>query len=175
MATIQPAASGGTNNPSFATILRAMKSRIVTALATAPSLVRIVQPSQDRITEYLAQRGVLLRVRAPDPFAPSGAGRYGYMVQRQVDVFVVTENLSDPGGQDDAATLLHLDREEAVINCLLLNPPVGSGYDQAVGKTIKWVPGGDLITRNLKNDTGTLVSVLPFEITYPLRVNVLRD
>jgi hypothetical protein len=171
----QPSQSGGVDNPPFSTILTALIARIVNGVpSNVGTQVRVVAVPDDRLHEYLAEPGFLIRVRPATPFADSGAGRWGYLVTRQIDVFIITQNLSDPGGRDDLAVAAHCDVEEAVVNALLLIPPLDTTYSTAVGKTIKWVPGGEELVRQMKTDPGLIVSAQSYAIMYPLRVLVQR-
>jgi hypothetical protein len=176
--SIQTAQSSGVDNPRFSTILAAALSRIVNGVpAVDASKVRVAARGNDTIHEYFAEDSVTVRVRAPEPFSPSGAGRYGTVVERLFDVFVVTQSLLDPADRDNLAVMAHSDREEDVINCLLLNPPGAGGsaaYSGAVGRTIHWVGGGEDILRDIKVDPGLLISALVFKVVYPLRTQVYR-
>lgn len=174
--TAQPSQSGGVDNPAFSAILDAVVSRIVNgAPSNTTTQVRIVAVPDDQLPTYLSEPGFLIRIRPPAPFADSGAGRWGYVVQRQIDIFIITQSLLDPGGRDDLAVATHCNTEEAVINALLLIPPTDTTYSTAIGKTIKWVPGGDIITRQMKIDAGLIVSAQSYVIMYPLRVLVGRN
>jgi hypothetical protein len=137
--------------------------------------VRVCAAPHDRISEYLAQPGIVVRVRQPEPFALSGAGRYGFQVIRKVDVFVVSTSLVDVGGRDDKATRQHVRREELVVDALCLQPPVGTDYNLRAGTTIHWVPGGEDIARTIKTDPGLLRSCLVFQIQYTAPTKVKRE
>ena len=164
----------------FSVILAALKARVAARVAEEddPALalpVRICAAPNDKMTPYLAQPGVVLRARAPMPFPDSGAGRYAHQVLRDVDAFVVTMSLADKAGEDEIATYAHADREELVLDALVLQPPVGTAYNLAAGSVVKWVPGGEDIVRQVKTDQALVVSCLCLRVQYTLKVKVLRE
>lgn len=171
---ILTAASSGVVNAPVSDVLAEFKLRLSAASVLSEDRIRVCAVPADRMAEYLAQQGLVIRVDPPQPTPGEGHGRYGANVHRTLEVFVVTMNLSDPAGSDERAVILHTAREEAVVNALLLDPPPGSGYGHPVGKLIRWMPGGYSMTRQVGVDPGLIVSSLPFDVLYPLNCSVLR-
>lgn len=167
------AVQAASNTLPFATILTRIVNRIALGMTIDASVIRIVAAPDQNVGEYLSEQGLVLRVRPPVPSPLSGGDRHAYFVDRAVDVFVLTENLQDPGGRSDKAVALHLAREEAVVNSLHMQPP--NDPNPIPGVTVKWVPGGTEIFRAVKTDVGLLTSVLPFNVTYRARMDVYRE
>lgn len=163
---------------SFSTIVDRIIARIVAGVtgATATNTRLVVAPSAEKIgPEYLGQPGILVRVDPPEPFAESGAGRHGYIVERTVDVVIITASLLDVGGRDDAALRAHLLKEEQVVNVLCLDPPADLAYGTPTGRLIKFVRGGADITRRLPTTPSLVASALRFNVTYNAPLVVYRD
>jgi hypothetical protein len=166
--TYQPTA-GSTAASAIITGLRD-RLRAVLVKDTVPNsnYVRIVvRPSPD-YAEYKAEEGVALMFGPPMPEKNAGAGRWGKLTRRTLEVHIASQNMLDPAGQDDAAATAHLDLEEAVVNALedwIAQPKLGV--------RVAWMEGGAEIERNVKRDNGMAVSVLLFEVEYvpPLKVN----
>lgn len=169
---------------SFNAIVASIKERLALAgvlrddpeeaESTDSDFIRVVAVPEDKIAAYLSDTGVLLNIGAPVPVPSSGGGRWDYRVSRIVSVIICTVNLSDPGGRDDEAVRLHILKEEAVVDALLLQPPVGAANNNTIPYAIHWVPGGEQIARQVNKDPGQLVSVLPYEVRYRSPVSVLR-
>lgn len=160
-------------------VLLALKNRLVEALDDDPDLpidesfVRIVVTPGPNYGEYRAERGVALRFSSPVPFTTAGAGRYGLLTKRTLEVYVGTQNLSDPAMNDQIATLAHLDLEEKIVDVLVDASPVPTVT--RIGTTVRWIPGGAEIERQVKKDAGMLFSVLLFEVEYVPPLRVTRD
>lgn len=156
----------------FSELLTRFVNRLATGLGIDPSVIRVCAAPDANIGEYLSQRGLVVRVRPPVPELLSGGDRHAYITTRVIDVFVLTENLRDPGGRNDSAVKNHLDREEAVIDVIHSTPPATT---ERIGITCKWSPGGAEIFKQAKTDAGLFVSVLPFVITYRPKLTVYRE
>ena len=171
-----PANQLAVSSLSFADVLDAVNDRLTAASGVPEHRIRWVVVPDDQLPEVLGDPGLTIRVFPPDPDLMSGSGRHGMLVQRRLEVFVTTENLRDPGGRANKALRAHILVEEAVINCLTLDPPTGHGASIYVSKLIKWVPGGSQIARRLKKNPALLVSSLgPFVIAPHLIKNVPYD
>jgi hypothetical protein len=166
-----------TQSQGFAAVVLLLKSRIVNGAVGANAMnTQIICAPDDQMNDYLGEPGYRIRVSPPESVPMTGAGRHGYISERRVDVYIVSESLADPGGQDEKAVLAHLAREDSVLDALLLTPPIGLASSftvTQVGDLIKHVPGGSQITRQSKTNTGLIVSGMPFAVTFvpPTRVN----
>ena len=148
----------------------------MSAFGVGETYVPICGMPNAKVHEYFSQNVFVIRPRSADPDSMSGAGRYGYVVERTVDVFVVTQSLDDEGGNDAIAIGRHCDREDSLVSCLCLNPPIDTTYGLiGIGKTIKWIPGGEDIMRQVATDPGLIASCLCFQIMYPANILVFRD
>lgn len=154
-------------------LLLALKAKLVGALvpeleqATSRYVRIIARPNPD-YAEYKAEEGVALCLRSPDPEKNAGAGRWGKLTRRVLEVYVASENLSDKAGEDEILVTKHLDLEEAVVNVL------EDWYPDKTGAVrVAWMPGGAEIERRVRTDPGVALSVLLFELTYvpPIEVN----
>lgn len=137
-------------------------------------LVGLVERLDRRLTRIVAQplsagpitlgeKGVHLFVGSPRPLATSGAGRWGYKVERDVQAYVVSgPTLRDPGGRDDAAVLAHLAEERSVVDAIMdfKNTPSDIGAIM-----VRWTAGGE-IERHVKLNPGLMASSLNFTVTY---------
>lgn len=162
-----------TNSTPFSTVLAA----VVTRLATIPDsgIIRLCASDEDKLLPYLAQAGYLVRPDVPRPRKGCGAGRYGLLADRQIEVWVVTQSYSDFAGDDTSAVMAHSDAEEAAVDCLALVPWGGQAFEAPViAITVHWVPGGQPILRTRTSDPGILSSSLIFDIQYtvPCTVNL---
>lgn len=168
-----------TQSQPFSAIAAVLKSRIVNGAIKANALnTYVVCAPDDRMADHLGEPGYRIRVSPPTPSVMSGAGRHGHICERRCDIYIVTESLTDMGGVDEKAVLAHLDREDAIVNALLLSPDSTLPYSTTVslvGDLVKHVPGGDPIGRMLKDNPGILVSSLPFVVTYVVPIVVNRD
>lgn len=160
-------ASGSTKGSD---VLLGLKQRLLDALGKGP-VVRIVVAPNPKLSQYRAEQSVALRFPPPEPQTTAGAGRYGQPVVRTLQVYVGTENLSDQAGEDEALALAHLDFEEQVINALVDAAPGGS----KLGISVRFVPGGAEIERDVKQDVGMAYSVLLFEVKYQQAYTVAED
>lgn len=137
--------------------------------------IRLCLKPESDIKTYLSEEGYVVRVRPAVPYKDSGGGRHDYRVSRFVDVFVITQSLTDVGGRDDAAAIAHLDREDLVLDAVHDQPPVGEPNNTRLPVTFKWVPGGEEIVRMMDIDPGLIVSCLCFESIYRQPFLVNRD
>lgn len=158
-------ASGSTKGSD---VLLGLKARVQASLGAAA--VRIVATPNPKLSQYRAEQCVALRFPPPEPQTTAGAGRYGQPVVRTLQVYVGTENLSDQAGEDEVAALHHLDLEDAVINALVDAQP---NQDTRIGISVRFVPGGSEIERDVKQDPGMLYSVLLFEVKYQQSYSVV--
>ena len=124
--------------------------------------VRLVIAPLPEAAPYRAEAGVHVVVHPPQP--NTTGGRYDTKVQRDVEVYVVTESLSDVGGRDDSAMLKHLVAEETVVDAMkdLYQPSAATGGAVA----IRWKGGAQGQHRLMRVDAGLVVSSLAFEVTY---------
>ena len=97
----------------------------------------------------------------------TGAGRWGYKVQRDFEVHVRTVCYLDAAGEDAEAVVRHLDAEDAAINALhdwhpsqLPNKGISVKYSTSTPPS-----------RMSEEDTGTLTSVLTFNVLYPIQMD----
>jgi hypothetical protein len=167
------------NTLPFSTLLTRFVNRLAAGLTAldpsapvAAESVRVCAAPDANMPEYLGEPGYVLRVRPPVPSTLSGGDRHAYVVDRVIDVFVVSLNLQDVGGRDDAAVKAHLDAEDRVIDVIHSAPPEAT---EPIGITCKWSPGGEEIVRQMKTNPGLLVSLVPFVVTYRQKFRVLRD
>lgn len=171
-----PSNQSAVSSQGFGEILDAIEARLVGASGYPAHKVRsiVAGPDEDLSAEYLGEPGITIRVFPPDPDPMAGAGRHGTPVQRRVEIFVTTENLRDPGGRAGKAIRQHFLAEEAVVDCLHLDPPTGHGASIPVAKIIKWVPGGRDVARRLQKNAALVTSSMAFVITYLAKVTVYR-
>lgn len=162
------------NSTAFADVLTVLKNRLAAGVG---GRVKIVAVPDNKLHEYTAEEGLLVRPGVPEPLPDDGAGRYSKRTRRTVQVVVMTQSLRDAAGQDPLAVAAHCTKEEAVVNALEQSAPVGTAYNLRTGIQVKWVPGGDDITRQLRGggDPGMITSVLVFRVEYVTPVYVIRD
>lgn len=162
------------NATTFASVLQTVVNRLVAGVG---GRVKVVAVPNDQLHEYTAAEGLLVNVGVPEPAPDNGAGRYGKLVRRNVTVVVMTQNLRDPSGQDPLAVAAHSAKEEAVVNALEQQAPVGTSYNLRTGHQIQWVPGGSAITRQVRKggDPGMILSALVFRVLYTAPIQVNRD
>lgn len=163
------------NATTFASVLAVVVARLTAGVG---GKIKTVAAPDNKLHEYTAEEGLLVRVGPPEPRPDEGAGRYGKRVLRNLDIVVMTRSLVDQAGQDPLAVAAHLAKEEAVVNALEQQAPVGSTYNLRTGIQIKWVPGGEAITRQIqanRGDPGMLISTLIYRIEYTAPIYVLRD
>lgn len=168
-----------TQSQAFSAIALALKSRIVNGVpgANASNTFLVCAPD-DKMADHLGEPGYRLRVSPPQPGPMSGAGRGGYLTERRVEIYVITESLADPGGIDEKAVVAHLNAEDAVVNAVLLSPDSTLPYGTTVtlvGDLVKHIPGGDPIGRMLKQNPAIIVSSVPLSVMYVPKIKVLRD
>jgi hypothetical protein len=155
----------------FAQVLEAIKTRI----GTIPNsgLIRICAAPDEQLTPYLAESGFLIRPDAPAPIKGTGAGRYGLLAWRNVEVVIVGQSYSDYAGDDSTAVANQSNMEEAVIDCLSLVPWGGQAFQTPViAIEVHWVPGGKPMNRDYKSDVGLIVSSLIFQVKYTVPCTV---
>lgn len=127
-------------------------------------------------TEYRAEKNLAIRFNSPVPDVEAGAGRYGQLVTRTLEVWVYSQNLLDPAGEDDALAVAHLDFEELVIDALRDNKPTSmQSVNERYPLVVRFIPGGADLERHMKQDAGLATSCLLFEVRYQLPYTVLRD
>lgn len=156
-------------------VIEGIRSRIVSSLAKPDDYVRVTVTPHPDDNDYKPEDGVSIRVPVGEPYAPSGAGRSGYVVNRRIYVYVATglSGLLDYAGNDQIAAYAHLDLEDSVADAILDFP--GGGVQTKLGIRVKWVEGGAEIGRRFRNDPSMLVSVLLFDVEYPAPFRVNRD
>lgn len=163
------------NATAFSAVLVVIVARLAAAITDRK--IKIVAVPDNRLHEYTAEQAILVRVNPPEPIPENGAGRYGKYTKRNVDCVILTQSLLDAAGQDPVAVAAHLDAEEAVVNALEQQAPVGTPYNLRTGIQIRWVPGGDAITRQIGRggDTGMMLSTIVFRVEYQTPCLVIRD
>lgn len=142
----------------FSDIIDGIIERIRQTVTTGK--LKAVAVPDDDLHEYTAEDGILIRIRPPEPQTLCGAGRWGMLVQRTVDIIITTQSLGDKAGEDIVALKKHCNREEAVSNAMTHQ------FGSRIGIQVHWVPGGQDIARQLKRDTGMLTGGLSFRILY---------
>jgi len=170
----------------FADYLTGVKARLVSVL-TVPAdpdplpvdetYVRVLvsRAMTPEGSEYRAEPGVTVRVGAAQPQVNCGAGRAGWLTVREIEVWVVTESLLDPGGDDLIAIKAHLSQEEVVLNALVDTPPTDRDPRTRLGVRITWVPGGAAPHRRDDTDQGIVASSLKFRCEYQANLQVDRQ
>lgn len=150
---------------SFTTVLDTLTAALRGAFPER-GFVRLCAAPDDRIPEYIAKDGIVLRVRSPAPMRAAGGGRYAPVTNRLVDVIIVTRSYTDAAGEDDRAVYSHIQREERVLNVLHLIPNPAILYE--------WSSSGEEIARRVRTDKGLLVSVVTLNIQYapPMDVRI---
>lgn len=163
------------NSTPFSGVLAVIVARLTAAITDRR--IKTVAVPDNRLHEYTAEPGLLVRIGVPEPIADFGAGRYAKLTSRPVTVVVMTQSLRDQAGQDPLAVAAHSDAEEAVVNALEQQAPGGTPYNLRTGVQIQWVPGGDEITRQMgnKGDPGMILSALVFRVSYVAPCMVIRD
>lgn len=159
-------------------VIVAIKDRLVELLLNVDdqpideTFVRIVAHPGPDYANYRAERGVAICFQSPEPFTQAGAGRYGLITTRTMEVHLATQSHLDPAENDQIAVVAHLDMEESVVNALHDAAPQTTPVH--IGVSVRWIPGGAEIARNVKRDQGMLLSVLLFEVKYvpPLLVTL---
>ena len=164
----------------FGTALTAIQARLGTINPIfplpCPDFVRVVSVPDEKIPEYVAQAGILVRVRGPEPVSNWGAGRYGLQCFRNFDTVLLTEDLTDAAGTSENAVRAHMLLEESVANVLTLDVGPYGSYNYPVGLTVHWIPGPDEdITRFIPSDIGMIYSSLSFRAMYVAPLQVYRD
>jgi hypothetical protein len=147
-------------------VLTTLLARLRTVLAKPDGYVRLVVNPNPTQSPYRAEEGVHVAVFPPSPVAKGAGGRYATLVKRLVEVHVVTKSLLDVAGRDDLAAYAHLTLEEAVVDAVMDLHPSHPGDQRGPAVQITWVPGGDSPKRMTRKDTGLILSVLSFELSY---------
>lgn len=166
-------------------VLLSIRERLVQTLELDTSLVRIVAKPSPLSAHYRAEKNLAIKLHPPEPFTNAGAGRYGQIVRRVMEVWVYTQNLSDEAGSDEKMVTGHLDFEESVVNVLTDTRPYSVQVTdndatdlvetEHLPLTLRFLPGGSELERATKSDLGLAVSCLLFEVQYQLPYTVLRD
>lgn len=173
MAALSPA-SGSVKGSD---VLVSLQTRLVESTELDPRNVRIVVRPSPVPVEYRAERNIALRFHAPDPDTEAGAGRYGQLITRVLEVWCYTQNLLDMAGEDEKMAISHLDFEELVMNTMVDTRPTDLQLDtdEHVALLIRFLPGGAEIERQVKADAGIATSCLLFEVKYQAKYTVYRD
>ena len=169
-----PVLQPSVNSTPFASVL----ANIVTRLGTIPGSgpIRTSAVPDDALTPYLAQPGFVIRPYAPEPIVGTGAGRYGLLAYRNIEVWVITQSFSDYAGDDTTAIAAHSSAEEQVIDALSLVPWGGQAFQTPViAIECFWIPGGRPMTRTVKEDLGILTSSLLFRVKYTVPCTVVGN
>lgn len=152
--------SKATQSEPFATTAGKVKTR----LRQTGHQVSIVASPDVKNGAYRAEPGLYLVVGTPAPQPTPGGGRYNTQSKRVLQVWVVSMNLTDPAGADEAALAAHWAMEDAVLDALI------DGKSQSekigVGSGVHWLPGGDEVRRQVKTDLGILLSIMLFGVEY---------
>ncbi len=150
-------------------ILTALVTKIQAATGLPAQKVRRVTAPDPDWDIYVAEANVAIRLRPPEPFAYSGAGRAGLRIERTAEVFVMTVNLRDVAGTSTQASIEHYDLEDVIIDALVLRPPDGStGWGSLI-----YQGGGDVPKKLVRDDPGFHVSCLLFGVSYSAALTVV--
>ncbi len=145
----------------FNDYLLQLYSRIVGIITDVPTRICIAPNPEKGL--FVAEKGLHLLVGSPQPYAPSGAGRWGYKVQREVTIVLATSTLLDRAGDNTKAIAQHLQLETLLIDATHDGNPNHANADKVVGITAKWVGGGSI---EIAPDRALSVSSMAFEVTY---------
>jgi hypothetical protein len=156
-----------------ATILLAIKDRLVEQLQLSPSYVRIVASDGYELQCHDA-RFIYLRAFGPVPAVDVGVGRRARPVKRVVRLYLYTRNSLDETGADDAALTAagaHLAFEDEVFDALDEWWPV-TADDADTALTIEPLhtvaEGSGRPERKPEEDVGLVRSHIDLEIQYVL-------
>lgn len=145
--------------------------------ASGPYVRWSAPPDREQVGMTWAEEGLTLVWGAPQPVVNDGAGRAGQRVRRVVQVWVVTRSNADVAGATVIAYQRHTALEDLVVNSLndLPPPDYPTGAQAPIGITLKWIPGGDDIRRQVKVAPDTFVSCMLYEVVYPQPQHVRRE
>jgi hypothetical protein len=169
----------------FADFVVALKARLVAVLElpTDPATpitdryvrVLVTRGMTPAASEFRAERGLTVKVGPAQYMKNCGAGRSGWKITRDVEVFIVSQCLLDQSGDDLEAIKRHLVQEEAVVDALIDSIPADQANANHTGIRLTTGEPGMPMRRFSETDVGVVQSSVKVSCEYPAKMLIYRN